>query len=111
MKLFRVRVVSNEVIMPATHVLELDSPALGRAAAPGQFLHIRAGEGWDPLLRRPMSIYRSSSQGVSIMVRAVGRGSDLIAQARAGDRLDCLGPLGRGFTIERNSRRLLMVGG
>jgi dihydroorotate dehydrogenase electron transfer subunit len=111
MKLARVKVASNQVIMPNTHVITLESPDLGRSAVPGQFVHIRTGHTWDPLLRRPMSIFRIRPEGVSLMVRDVGRGSHAIVQARPGELLDCLGPLGRGFTLDRSHRRLLMVGG
>jgi dihydroorotate dehydrogenase electron transfer subunit len=111
MKLQRVTVVDNQIIMPATHVLTLDSPELGRSAGPGQFVHLKVGQSWDPLLRRPMSIFRIRPTGVSVMVRAIGRGSALLAARQPGDVLDCLGPLGNGFRLERNHRRLLMVGG
>jgi dihydroorotate dehydrogenase electron transfer subunit len=111
MDLVRAKLVANEVIMPGTHVLDLESAALGRAAAPGQFVHIRCGPTWEPLLRRPMSIFRIRPDGVALMVREVGAGSALIAASRPGDVLDCLGPLGRAFTIEATSRRLVMVGG
>ena len=111
MKLSSVEVSDNELIMPGTHVLALSSPELGRAATPGQFLHVRAGDTWDPLLRRPMSIFRIRPHGVSLLVREVGRGSDMIARSRPGAVLDCLGPLGRGFTVDARHRRLLLVGG
>ena len=111
MELLRARVVSNVVIMPETHVLTLESPALGRAAQPGQFLHIRCGSTWEPLLRRPMSVYRIRPEGVSVMVRAVGGGSAMIAASRPSDWLDVLGPLGRPFAVDPSSRRLVMIGG
>lgn len=110
MRLFQAEVVANEVVMPATHVLRLRAPEAARAAA-GQFLHIRTSEAWDPLLRRPISIFRVFDDGVSLLVRDVGRGTDLITRARVGERLDCIGPLGRGFEPVRGARRLLMVGG
>ncbi len=97
--------------MPSTHVLALASPELGRTAAPGQFVHIRSGPTWDPLLRRPMSIYKIRPDGVSIMVRAIGAGSTMIAASVPGGWLDCLGPLGTPFELGPDSRRLLMVGG
>ncbi len=64
-----------------------------------------------PLLRRPMSIFRILPDGVSLMVRAVGAGSDAIAGTPPGGMLDCLGPLGRPFTLDARSRRLVFVGG
>ena len=111
MRLDQVRVAANEIIMPDTHVITLDSPRLGQASVPGQFLHLRVGDGWDPLLRRPMSIFRIRPAGVSLMVRDVGRGSQLIADARPDAQLDCLGPLGRGFDLGRQPGHLLLVGG
>jgi dihydroorotate dehydrogenase electron transfer subunit len=111
MDLIRATVLANDEIMPSTQVIELESSELGRSAAPGQFIHIRPGPGWDPILRRPMSIYRIRPNGVALMVRSIGSGSAIIAASRPGDRLDCLGPLGRPFTVDRSARRLLMIGG
>jgi len=111
MDLVQARVTANETIMPDTHVIELESPQLGRASQPGQFVHIRCGPSWDPLLRRPISVYRIRPDGVSLMVRAVGEGTRIIAESRPGALLDCLGPLGRPFSVDPTTRRLAMVGG
>lgn len=111
MKLTRAVVSDNRVVMPGTHELRLRAPDLARAAVPGQFIHIRVGQDWDPLLRRPISIFEIFPDGISLLVREVGRGSAAIARTRPGEELDCLGPLGRGFTLERGAARLLLVGG
>jgi dihydroorotate dehydrogenase electron transfer subunit len=111
MELLTATVTANETIMPGTHVIDLDSAALGKSAQPGQFVHIRCGPSWSPLLRRPKSIFRIRPDGVSIMVRAVGEGSAIIAASPVGAQLDVLGPLGRPFTLDPHSRRLVMVGG
>jgi dihydroorotate dehydrogenase electron transfer subunit len=58
-----------------------------------------------------MSVYRAEGDTIELMVRNVGVGSSWITRRQAGDALDCLGPLGRGFRLERNVRNLLMVGG
>ena len=111
MDLYRTTVTANATIMPATHVIDLASPSLGQASRPGQFVHIRCSSMWDPLLRRPMSIFRIRPDGVSLMVRAVGDGSQIIAASALGAELDVLGPLGRPFSIDPSVRRLAMVGG
>ena len=111
MDLHRVVVTGNDEIMPETHVIDLSSPILGQSAKPGQFVHIRCNENWAPLLRRPMSIFKIRPDGVSLMVRAVGEGSQIIAESAVGSELDVLGPLGRAFTIDPSARRLAMVGG
>lgn len=110
MELLRVVVTGNTVVMPATHEVWVHSPELGRSASPGQFIFVRCGQGWDPLLRRAISVYRISPDGVSFLVRAGGKGAGIIARARPGDDLDVLGPVGRPFSVDAARRRLLMVG-
>jgi dihydroorotate dehydrogenase electron transfer subunit len=111
MELVKATVTANETIIPNTHVVDVACPSLARAAQPGQFVHIRCGPTWEPLLRRPMSIFRIRPDGVSLMVRAVGEGSAIIAASPVGTELDLLGPLGKPFTLDARSRRLVMVGG
>ena len=111
MKLFTAAVIDNEEIMPRTHVLSLAAAQAARSAAPGQFLHIRCGgEGW-PLLRRPMSVYRTEDDTIQLMIRDVGEGSEWLVRRKPGDELDCLGPLGHPFRLDARARNLLMVGG
>ena len=111
MRLFTATVTENETIMPATNVLSLRAPEAARGAAPGQFLHIHCGEGTAPLLRRPMSVYRTDRDVIQLMIRDVGEGSAWLVRRQPGDELDCLGPLGHGFRLQPQARNLLMVGG
>jgi dihydroorotate dehydrogenase electron transfer subunit len=111
MRLFNARVVDNEQIMPATHILTLQDAQAARAASPGQFLHLRCGDDYDPLVRRPMSIYRTEGDTLQLMIRNVGEGSSRLVNLEPGDQLDCLGPLGRGFRLDPGASNLLMVGG
>jgi len=111
MKLFTATVVENETIMPATNVLSLRAPESARSAAPGQFLHIHCGESTAPLLRRPMSVYRTERHVIQLMIRDVGEGSAWLVRRQPGEELDCLGPLGHGFRLLPQARNLLMVGG
>ncbi|MBY0396099.1 MAG: dihydroorotate dehydrogenase electron transfer subunit [Thermoleophilia bacterium] len=104
---------------------------------PGQFLMVGAGaEGGairrDPLLPRPMAVYRElgppqggegSADGepgervIELLYRVVGRGTALIADLREGERVPLVGPLGRGFDLEGAGRETarrgpaLLVGG
>lgn len=111
MNLFTATVVENEIIMPATNVLTLRAAKQARAASPGQFLHIRCSDGAAPLVRRPMSVYRTEGDTIQLMIRDVGEGSARLVRAEPGDELDCLGPLGHGFRLDPRARNLLMVGG
>jgi len=82
---------------------------------PGQFLHVKCGDGIDPLLRRPISIcdVDLAEETVTLIYRAEGRGTKLLSQKAAGEQVDILGPLGEGFPIaERKSgEKALLIGG
>jgi len=111
-------VVANRALSTDYNVLSLAAPGLTATAAPGQFVMIKAGHGHDPLLRRPFSIFevlrdeRGTPTGISILNKRIGVSTGLVYDARPGQRVDCLGPLGRPFTIvEPPSEAWLVAGG
>lgn len=90
----------------------LKSDEIGHTAYPGQFVMIRVGTRIDPLLRRPFSICGIREDGgVMILYRVVGRGTRMMAAAKAGDALDVLGPLGKGFDAPDPARVPFLVTG
>ncbi len=105
-------VLENKEIVPGWHLLELESPLLS-LAEPGQFLQLQVGSFTDPLLRRPVSIhYADPATGmIRLLIRIAGRGTALVARIKAGDELDLLGPLGRGFPYLDEERPAFFVGG
>jgi len=87
---------------------------------PGQFLMLSPGrrgrvERYDPLLPRPMAIFRTRRMGkeaaVEVLYKVVGRGTSLLADARPGDEVRLVGPLGRGFPEPSPAERAILVGG
>jgi dihydroorotate dehydrogenase electron transfer subunit len=86
------------------------------AAQPGQFITVRCG---DFTLRRPFSIHQSSpltgedsGEGeIALLFKVAGKGTLWLSQRQRGDKVDILGPLGKGFTIEPKSKNLLLVAG
>ncbi len=115
MNLERAVVLSSEKVYENTHLLWFSAPAVGRAARPGQFLMIRCGEGWDPLLPRPMSFHRFRQAGderqFAILFDLRGRGTDWLWRRQPGDLVTLFGPLGRGYSVKRQSQNLLLVAG
>jgi len=69
--------------------------------------------GQDNLLRRPFSIHRvdENKSRLALLFNQVGQGTHWLAQLEAGDSLDLLGPLGNGFDINPESRKLLLLAG
>lgn len=73
-----VRVAGCGQVAPGLHLLRLQAPWLAQAARPGQFVHVRCGGSYDPLLRRPLSVHR--------VARRSAREGDEVARPQ-GERL------------------------
>lgn len=97
---------------------------------PGQFVMVGAGAmaavpRRDPLLPRPMAVYRELGEAeagpgaepgervVELLYRVVGRGTSLLAAAVPGERVSLVGPLGEGFPTGggADDGEALLVGG
>ena len=110
-------VVENRPLSSDYNVLALAAPAIAAAAAPGQFVMIKAGRGHDPLLRRPFSVFEvlrdrhGAPTGLSILNKRIGVSTGLVYAAERGQRIDCLGPLGRSFTVVDRPTDAWMVAG
>jgi len=81
---------------------------------PGQFVEVRIDGSPTTFLRRPISInfVDREQNELWLLVAAVGDGTRRLAQLKPGDTLNCLLPLGRGFTMPQSaSEHMLLVGG
>ena len=76
--------------------------------APGQFINIKL-EGL--FLRRPISVCDWDREGLTIVYKAVGRGTRAMAAMTSGEKLDVLSGLGNGFDVEKCGGRTLVIGG
>ncbi|MBN1272772.1 MAG: dihydroorotate dehydrogenase electron transfer subunit [Candidatus Aminicenantes bacterium] len=93
--------------------LTMESPAIAPHCFPGQFLMVRVLPQQYPLLRRPLSIHDRIQSRLSLFFKITGEGTALLARKNEGDTVDILGPLGRGFTFDRNfkAKPVYVVGG
>ena len=81
---------------------------------PGQFVEIRVDGSPATFLRRPISInfVDREQNELWLLVAVVGEGTRKLAQLHTGDVLNCLLPLGNGFTMpQAKDERILLVGG
>jgi dihydroorotate dehydrogenase electron transfer subunit len=87
---------------------------------PGQFVMLSPGPlaaapRSDPLLPRPMAVYRARAADgaaeVEILYQRTGRGTALLAEALPGQSVGVVGPLGRGFGAPGPGERALLVAG
>jgi dihydroorotate dehydrogenase electron transfer subunit len=65
-----------------------------------------------PFLRRPMSVYDVAPERgeIAFLYKVHGAGTRALATLGPGATMDVVGPLGRGFTLDRGWRRLLLLG-
>ena len=111
-------VIANRLLSSDYNVLALAAPDLAAASAPGQFVMVKANAGnRDPLLRRPFSVFEilrggdGRPAGITLLSKRIGVSTRLIYDARPGQRVACLGPLGRPFSIVDPPAEAWMVAG
>ncbi len=110
-------VLYNEKAGPQCYRLGLQCPQLGYdKALPGQFVMVRSNPTLTPLLRRPFSISGlvdsdSRIDGIELLFRVLGKGTTSLSHLAPGQRLDVIGPLGRGFRIKSNTRKVFLAAG
>ena len=83
---------------------------------PGQFVEVRVDDSSTTFLRRPISINYVDRQAneLWLMVAMVGDGTRQLGKLRVDDTLNCVLPLGNGFTVQSGSvalKKMLLVGG
>jgi dihydroorotate dehydrogenase electron transfer subunit len=107
---------SDAEVMPGVHLMWIEAPDIAAMSQPGQFITVRCG---DFILRRPFSIHQSSplrgedsGEGeVALLFKVTGKGTLWLSQQEAGQKIDILGPLGKGFATAPESEKLLLVAG
>ena len=80
---------------------------------PGQFVEVRVDGSPSTFLRRPISInYVDRAQNqLWLLVATVGEGTRTLAKLQPGAVLNCVLPLGNGFTPAAPGQKVLLVGG
>jgi dihydroorotate dehydrogenase electron transfer subunit len=111
-------VVANTKLAPDYNVLTFRAPEISATARPGQFVMVKTSTNLDPMLRRPFSIFEhtrdaaGATTGLSLMNKRVGVGTARLYDARVGDRLLVLGPLGQPFQpVDPPAEAWLVAGG
>lgn len=107
--------VTENVRLHTNYVLlKLTSPSLLPEMLPGQFAEIRVDGSPATFLRRPISInfVDTERNEVWFLIQLIGEGTKRLGEAKTGDTINVMLPLGNGFTMPENpSDKLLLVGG
>ncbi len=107
MKQVTYAITDNRAIAPGVYRMHLSGDA-SPITAPGQFINIKL----DGLyLRRPISVCDWDAEGLTIIYRVVGRGTEQMSRMKPGEALDCLSGLGNGYDVAACPQDPLLVGG
>ncbi|MCL2623302.1 MAG: dihydroorotate dehydrogenase electron transfer subunit [Planctomycetaceae bacterium] len=108
-----VTVQSNERVADNTFRLRFVAPDLVARLHPGQFLMLRLANTDDPLLGRPLAVYRvdATTGAVTVVYLVVGKMTERLARLPAGTPLQVWGPLGNGFALPETDHLVMVAGG
>ena len=103
-----VPVLEKQALAKNIYRMVLQCRSIAQQAACGQFVHLL------PVgctLRRPISIceINKAAGTLTIVFEVKGTGTDALANVRAGENVDILGPLGHGFTILPEAKHVVVV--
>ncbi|MFT5169629.1 MAG: dihydroorotate dehydrogenase electron transfer subunit [Lysobacterales bacterium] len=105
------KVVSNDNLCKRFKRLVFDAPNIVKSVKPGQFVHIRTSDGFEPFFRRPFSVYQAKKY-VEVFYEIVGPGTQLMGAMKKGDDIDVIGAVGSTFTIPtKKTKQVVMVAG
>ncbi|MDE7379320.1 MAG: dihydroorotate dehydrogenase electron transfer subunit [Paraprevotella sp.] len=108
------KVTANERLHDRYVLLKLTDDKPLPEMLPGQFAELRVDGSSTTFLRRPISIHfvdRAKNE-VWFLIQTVGDGTRKLAELEAGDLLNVVLPLGRGFTLPvLPEEKVLLVGG
>ena len=107
MKDVRLKLISNRKIAENTYESRLVGD-LSDITAAGQFVNIKL-DGF--YLRRPISVCDVVGDELTIIYKAVGRGTEMMARAEVGTEWLTLTGLGNGYDLSKSGERPLLIGG
>lgn len=115
MNQLKTELVSQKQIAESIYEAIVYHESIDESFKPGQFVHVKAGGGSDPLLRRPISICHVEPKKhlLTMIYRAEGKGTNLLKNEVHGAVIDILGPLGNGFPVDEltEGQTAVLVGG
>lgn len=103
------QITRHESLGADIYRLTIQAPEIAATAQAGQFIMVKAGMGFDPLLRRPFSIHQAEGAEIQILFKRLGKGTNLLSKLEAGQQVDIIGPLGNSFTLKEG--RCCLIGG
>lgn len=106
----RYRIAEKKAIAAQIYSFIIECPEIAEIAQAGQFVHILP-DGFT--LRRPISICGIDRKNgtLRIVFEVRGEGTEKIAKLNENELIDMLAPLGHGFSLDENYKKVMLIGG
>lgn len=105
--------ISSTKVALDTYEMVLEMENAKRGAIPGQFVHIQIPNRPDLLMRRPISVNSidTSTGTITLIVQTKKTGTKVLCEQPPNTILDVIGPVGRGFVLHKDTKKVAIVGG
>lgn len=109
-RLEKCKILKKESLTQTCYRFVVQTDSIALLAQPGQFAHIKVA-GFS--LRRPISICEIDSQNktLTFVFEVRGEGTSALSLLQAGEYMDVIAPLGRGFTLLDSEKKAVVIGG
>jgi len=94
---FRAEITGNLPLNINHNLLSLKNLDSMSEPVPGQFYMVEVNKGYDPLLKRAFSLFRRTAEGIQLLYRVQGKGTEILRNLKEGAEVPILGPLGNGY--------------
>lgn len=108
MREYQATILVNKPAAENIYSLTLALPEAVKIRA-GQFADLSVGGAH--LLKRPLAVCKADGEKVTVCYQIRGEGTKLLSERKAGETLDALLPLGNGFYLKENEKKIALVGG
>ena len=108
MREYQATILENKPVAENIYSLTLALPEAVKIRA-GQFADLSVGGAH--LLKRPLAVCKADGEKVTVCYKIRGEGTKLLSERKAGEALDALLPLGNGFYLKENEKKIALVGG
>ena len=100
-------ILENKQIAKDVYLMALSGNTSGISAS-GQFVNIKLSGLY---LRRPISVCDYEENKLTIIYKAVGKGTEQMSKMNVGQTLNILLPLGNGYNLDADTKNPLILGG
>jgi len=104
-------VIAIQSVSSGTWKMMVRSPRIAHSSKAGQFVHVRVTTGFQPFLRRPLSVGPCNNDRLTLIFTVRGKGTQILSHKKPGEAIDMIGPIGNGFTMPKEDVISILVGG